>query len=216
MTMRLQEVHPALVHYPLALLPTSVLADVLGRLTGSDRLHELGRYTMPLAAASGLVAGVFGFIAQESVEADGEAHDLLVTHRTLNLAAVALSALMVKERLRTKRPSWTYLFGGLAGLSVVGYSAYIGGKMVYTHGVGVEAAAGVREAAAPEVAFGTAAEVVRQSVRHVASGVRHALRDAMQGELIPALRPSERNGASRSEAPAPRAGSPRTSDPPAR
>lgn len=50
MTMRLQEVHPATVHAPITLLPLSLTADVLGRLTGNDGLLELGRRTMPLAA----------------------------------------------------------------------------------------------------------------------------------------------------------------------
>jgi uncharacterized membrane protein len=43
--MRLQEVHPATVHAPITLLPLSLAADVLGRLTGNDGLLELGRRT---------------------------------------------------------------------------------------------------------------------------------------------------------------------------
>src|SRR5690606_1547000 len=60
MSMRLQEIHPALVHYPIALLPTSIVADTIGRVIGSQSLMDLGRRTMPLAVVSAAAAGVFG------------------------------------------------------------------------------------------------------------------------------------------------------------
>ncbi len=50
MKMRLQEIHPSLVHYPLALLPLSIGADLIGRATGNKAPQDLARATMPLAA----------------------------------------------------------------------------------------------------------------------------------------------------------------------
>ncbi|HWC55794.1 MAG TPA: DUF2231 domain-containing protein, partial [Sphingomicrobium sp.] len=76
MAMKLHELHPSLVHFPLALLPLSIGADLLGRVTGSESLLDLGRRTMPLAAAGGLVAGVAGLMAQTEVKAEGGAMDL--------------------------------------------------------------------------------------------------------------------------------------------
>jgi len=46
---------------------------------------------MVVSAASGLVAGVAGLIAQEEVNIAGDAMDTLIAHRNLNLAAVALT-----------------------------------------------------------------------------------------------------------------------------
>src|ERR1051325_12054388 len=89
MAMKLHEVHPAIVHFPLALFPLSIGADLLGRATGDETLMEIGKKTLPLAIASGLIAGVAGLMAQTEVEADGKSLDLLKTHRTLNLATVA-------------------------------------------------------------------------------------------------------------------------------
>ena len=59
MAVRLEEVHPAIVHYPLA-LPVAVGADLLGRATGSDALATVGRTLMPIAAASAVVSAVTG------------------------------------------------------------------------------------------------------------------------------------------------------------
>lgn len=42
MAMRLHELHPSLVHFPIALLPTSIGSDLVGTLTRSRRLLELG------------------------------------------------------------------------------------------------------------------------------------------------------------------------------
>ncbi|CAN5510937.1 hypothetical protein BH24GEM3_BH24GEM3_05080 [soil metagenome] len=188
MTMRLQEIHPALVHMPIALLPTSLGADALGLLTGSETLLEMGRRTIPLAAASALLSGVFGFIAQETIEAEGEAYDQLVTHRNLNLGLVRLTALMARSRTRRSRPSVGYLALGLAGLGAMSYSAYLGGKMVYEHGVGVEAAGGVRTDLAPEVRLDNLGEVTELAVRHLEQGVRHTLGHLAEGgEVVPAL-----------------------------
>ena len=92
MAVGLQEMHPAMVHFPIALLPLSLGADALGRVTGDYALLEMGRRTMPLAAAGAVTAAVFGLIAQEAVHAEGQAHDLLVTHRTLNAGLVGVTA----------------------------------------------------------------------------------------------------------------------------
>ncbi|HEX2197909.1 MAG TPA: DUF2231 domain-containing protein, partial [Burkholderiales bacterium] len=94
MALRLHEIHPSLVHYPLALFPASVLADLFGRLTGSRGLMKTGAALMPLAAGSAVVTGAAGLVAQESVRHEGRAHDLLVTHRSLNLGLIGLSVAM--------------------------------------------------------------------------------------------------------------------------
>ena len=190
MGMRLQEVHPSIVHFPLAFLPLSIGADLLGRATGSDTLRDLGRATMPLAAVSAALAAVAGLVAQEEVNATGEAHDMLVTHRNLNLALVGTAAGMAVWRSKQKEPSAGYLALGLAGLAAMTYTAYLGGHMVYEHGVGVLDAAGLRDGVSPELAPGSMAEAARTAGRDIKSGLRHVLEDTRRGEIAPQLRRS--------------------------
>jgi uncharacterized membrane protein len=185
--MRIQEIHPALVHFPIALIPTSLAADALGRATGSQALMEVGRKTMPVAAASAAISGIFGLVAQEAVEAQGEAREMLITHRTLNLGLIALTSVMAVQRSRRRRPTRGYLLAGAAGTLVMGYSAYLGGKMVYELGVGVRSAGGLREGEAPEVRPGNLTEAARTSARHIRDGARHALADLGEGEVAPTL-----------------------------
>lgn len=187
MAMRLQELHPAIVHFPIALLPTALGADILGRLTGNQTLLDAGRRTMPLVAVSAVVAGIAGLIAQEAVEVEGETHDLLVTHRNLNLGLIGLTVVMAQKRVRRTRPTAGYLLAGAAGVGLMSYTAYLGGQMVYDHGVGIKPAGGVKNDQAPEIRAENAGEVAQLAARHVEHGARHALEHLRQGKIAPAL-----------------------------
>ena len=188
MAVRLQEVHPAIVHYPLALLPVAVGADLLGRATGSEALASVGRTLMPVAAASAIVSAVTGLVAQEEVQADGEAADLLVTHRSLNLGLVTLSTALAVHRVRQKEsPGAGYFALALAGLGAMAYSAYLGGKMVYEHGLGVKPADGLRDDPPPELSASNARQIARRVGQDVERGIAHTIEDYRHGDVLPAL-----------------------------
>ena len=188
MAVRLQEVHPSIVHFPIAAIPIAVGADLLGRVTGNEALMETGRMLMPVAAASAAISAATGLIAQEEVKAEGRAHDLLVTHRNLNLSLTALTTALATWRWTRDRATPGYLALALAGIGAMGYSAYLGGKMVYEHGVGVKPADGVRDGDSPELTPSQAGEVVRRVVDDVERGIPHVVDDLRRGEIAPALR----------------------------
>lgn len=204
MAMRLQEIHPALVHYPLAFLPLAIGADLLGRTTGNRSLKDMGRMGMALAAGSAALAAVAGLAAQEEVDVEegSEAYEMLVTHRTLNVGLVAVGTSMAVWRWREREASPGYLALGLAALGVVGYSAYLGGKMVYEHGLGVEAADGIyeEEHPVPEITRETAGQALRYAARDVAAGARHAVQQTRGGEIAPRLGIGKRVGAGNGQA----------------
>jgi uncharacterized membrane protein len=185
--MRLQELHPALVHFPIAILPASLAIDAVGRVTDDDSLMSAGRLGIVASAAGALVAGVAGLIAQEGSRFDKESHEILVTHRNLNLAVIGLTTWMARRRLRADRPSLRYLAAGLAGMGVMSYSAYLGGHMVYEMGVGVKRAGGIVPSRAPRVEPGRAGEVARVAASNVVDGIRHAVEDLVRGEVTPRL-----------------------------
>ena len=187
MALRLHEVHPSIVHFPLVLFPAAVLADLAGRLTGSTALMRLGKRLMPVAAGSALLSGAAGLVAQEAVRHEGRAHQLLVTHRNINLGLIAASVVMSVVRARRHKPGAGYLVAGLGALAAMQYTAYLGGKMVYEHGVGVRPAAGVKEEASPEIRPGAMREAMRSSLHNASHGARHAADDLRRGEIAPAL-----------------------------
>ena len=188
MALRLHEIHPSLVHYPLALFPASVFADLLGCVTGSRALKRLGAKLMPLAAGSAVATGAAGLVAQEAVKAQGRAHDLLVTHRNMNLGLIGLSIAMSVLRSRRVDPGPAYLLAGVAAVGAMSYTAYLGGKMVYEHGLGVRPAGGLDEARSPEITRATARDALQATRTNALHGARHATQQLRAGEIAPSLR----------------------------
>lgn len=202
MAMRLHEIHPSLVHFPLTLLPAALVLDAAGQLTGRRSLMNAARTLSVSAAVTGMAAGVAGLIAQQTVRAEGEAHDALVTHRNLNLALLGATAALAGVRATRRRPGPLYLATGLAGVAAMSYTAYLGGKMVYAHGVGVEERGGVLEDQSVEIRRGSLLRALQTAVLDIGRGLAHIVRGLLQGEIAPLLRGgrNRESGAHRAQA----------------
>lgn len=184
---RLNELHPSLVHFPIALMPVAIGADLIARVTGSRRLAEVGRVLMPVAAASAAVSAAAGLVAAVEANAQEKAGDLLVTHRNMNLSLTAVSALMAAWRWGEDEPSAGYLALGLAGIGAMSYSAYLGGKMVYEHGVGVKPADGLHDGDSPELAPGHLGEAAKRAAADLKASIPPVVDDLKAGRLAPSI-----------------------------
>lgn len=189
MDFRLHEVHPALVHFPIALMPLSIGADLLGALTGSPAMTRLGRQTIIPAAASALAAGLAGMVAQEHVNLDSDqTRRTLITHRNLNLMATVSAGIMAWRRM-SYRPNETpgagYLGMGMGLLAGLTYSAMLGGKVVYRHGLGVENAGGIYKDPSVEYAHNDPIDLIRQTGKSLGTGVKHLAQELAQGDILP-------------------------------
>jgi uncharacterized membrane protein len=187
MTIRLQQMHPALVHFPIALLPMAVAADLLGHFTGSRSLHSFGQKSIVLAAAGAAAAVVSGLIAGEEVNVEGDARDMLMTHRNLNVVATIVASCMAVVRSRRQTPGAVYLGVGVAGAGLVGYTAYLGGKLVYESGAGVDPAHGVYRPHAPALGAGKPGTFFKAAATDLVHGVEHMAKEVGSGKLAPTL-----------------------------
>lgn len=191
MAMGLQEIHPAVVHMPLALAPLSIVSDLAGFAADDPSLEAVGRATIGLAAAAAGIAAVTGLIAQEEVIAEGRAADHLVTHRNLNIVGgIALAGMALWRRDHQPGPGYLALGAGVLGTMF--YTAYLGGKMVYDHGVGVKAAGGTR-GDVPELRWGESRQAARAALADVREGAAHVAGDIRDGKLAPSLRRRSRS-----------------------
>jgi uncharacterized membrane protein len=184
MPMRLSELHPSNVHFPVVLVPLAVGADAVGYLTGSRRAREMGETCIVGATIAAAVAGVFGLIAQEEVELDDAGRDVLKTHRTLNLCGLAAVGTMALLRVRREKPSLGYVLAGLGVCAVVAVSAYLGGRLVYDHGAGVARTRGTHD---PDLHLRDALAITARAAKDVGRGVVHAAKDTAKGDILPAL-----------------------------
>lgn len=187
MSMRLSEIHPSLVHFPITLIPLAIGADAVGNATGNRKLNYVGKLAIAGAAISASVAGIFGLIAQEEVSLDEEGEQVLRTHRTLNVGLLGALTTMAVVRSSRKRPSAGYLLVGFSVLAVTFFSAYLGGKLVYDHGAGVKrVGVGARD---QEITPRNTVRAATQAAKDLGRGVKHAAEDARHGDFLPALKP---------------------------
>lgn len=188
MTLRLTEIHPSTVHLPIALAPASLALDALGSATRSKGMLNAGRLLIGAAFASAVVAGVTGALAQGAAKVEkGEPSDLLTTHRTMNVALTVLLGGMAAERAVVREPGRGYFALGLLAMGAMGYSAYLGGRMSYEHGIGVARADGLRERA--EIGRDSIYAVVEATVASLGRAVQESWNDIVAGRFLPALRP---------------------------
>ena len=135
-------IHPAIVHYPIALVTLSVIADVLGYLRSSESLHAVGWWALlgtAIGAALALVAGLFD-MNREKIE--DETHKRVHTHMKVGFTVfAAIAALTVWRWLiytdQTYRLAWGYLVVALLVLGLTFFQGWLGGELVFADGVGV-------------------------------------------------------------------------------
>lgn len=187
MAIRLEQIHPTVVHFPIALLPLAVGADLLGAITGSASLRGFGRKAIAAAAVGAVASAVTGLIAGEEVNVEGPSRDKLMTHRNLNAVVTIVASSMAIWRANNDRPNATYLATGLAGVGVLAYTAYLGGQLVYEHGVGVRPAEGVYRPEAPALGADATARFLKDATIGLAHGAEHMVEEVRQGYLAPAI-----------------------------
>lgn len=189
MSIRLQEIHPSVVHFPIALIPAALGLDAIGRATRKPGLMDAGRALMPVAAASAVVSAAAGVLAQGALRyPDETGRELLVTHRHVNAVVTAGTLALAALRWRRGEPSNSYLAAGAGILAALGYSASLGGKMVYEHGLGVKLAGGVIEERAPEIKPGQLGHAVKVAGADVAEATRQSVQALKDGEIAPETR----------------------------
>jgi len=180
MAMRVHELHAATVHAPLVVLPAAALLDLAAALSGDRRQAALGRKLWWLGVGAGAVAGVAGMAASQEIKAeDARNEDMMWLHGAANFA-ILLGATGIALWRSFRRPSVASSAIGLGACGVAVYTAYLGGEMVYGHGVGVRsmpwiAPTGVRES--PSLLSASAPAVF---LRDAVGGLRWLLRRTLR------------------------------------
>lgn len=141
--------HPLVVHFPIALLIVGFLFDVFGLLLRKDWAKRAGAALIVLGSLGALAAMLSGSAAEETVEASLseagervlEAHEALGQGTAYAWLAIAALRVLIATPLLKKGQSvaWgAYVLGAMAGLAMIALTAYRGGELVYTYGGGVQ------------------------------------------------------------------------------
>jgi uncharacterized membrane protein len=180
MAMHVHELHAASTHAPLVILPAAALVDLAAAVSGDRRQGALGRKLWWLGVGAGALAGVAGMAASQEIKAeDARSEDMMWLHGAANLGIV-LGATGIALWRTFRKPSVAAASVGLGACALALYTAYLGGEMVYAHGVGVRtmpwiAPTGVRRS--PSVLSAAApATFVRDAIKGFAWLLRRTVR----------------------------------------
>lgn len=137
-------IHPLIVHFPIALLSCFLVLDLLASLVRSRQLSFVAGWFLALGTLGALAAAAAGLRAALTVPHPPQVHEILDHHRFFALNTVALAVLLLLWRLlnraRFSLPGRiVYLL--LAGFMLINLTiaADYGGLMVYKYGVAVRA-----------------------------------------------------------------------------
>lgn len=135
--------HPLLVHFPVALISIAAVFHVVATATRNKTCAVLAHTTLWLGALLALPTVVLGWQAFNSVNHDEAGHAAMLAHRSWALGTLAALALLAGwDAWRNKAettPAW-WFSGTVIGVWIlVGVTAWHGGELVYRHGLGVMA-----------------------------------------------------------------------------
>jgi uncharacterized membrane protein len=138
----LWEIHPSLVHFPIALLIAGLCTDLYALTRRSLGAGHVATGLYVAGVAAGLVTGLAGLLAFYTVPSahTEQAHDQVVWHLGLALASVVLFAGVAWVRWRgwAQLPSVGSLVVGLVAVGLLTAAGYLGGHIVYHGAMGVE------------------------------------------------------------------------------
>ncbi|HKD74780.1 MAG TPA: DUF2231 domain-containing protein [Ktedonobacterales bacterium] len=99
-TIRPAELHPIIVHFPIALLITSVVLDVIALITRRRHLLYGATWVLAFGVAGALAAGLTGSLSEHSAHiTSASVSQILATHQALGFATGVVFASLLGLRL---------------------------------------------------------------------------------------------------------------------
>lgn len=137
-------IHPMLIVFPLGLLATSVIFDIVYLVNQNATFVVVSYWTILAGIIGGLAAAVFGFWDWLTIPGGTRAKRIGAWHGVVNVVVVALFAgsWLLRHADPAFIPSRTALILSFAALGLALISGWLGGELVEKLAIGVAANAG--------------------------------------------------------------------------
>jgi len=132
-------VHPILVVFPLGLLSTAVVFDLVGLGSRDGSWHVIAFWMIAAGIVGGVLAAVTGFLDYRGIPRDTRARSVARLHGAGN--AVVLALFVVSWLLRRPdpaHPATIALVLSFAGVAVALAAGWLGGELVQRLGMAVD------------------------------------------------------------------------------
>ncbi|WP_305908233.1 DUF2231 domain-containing protein [Methylomarinum sp. Ch1-1] len=139
----MENIHPLLVHFPIAFLSAFILVDFAGSLAGKASWRQAAGWFLYLGTLTAALTVAAGLAAAASVSHGDNVHAIMERHQYMGISILLLASLLSLWRLLSRgviqggaNVLYLLLVAVLGGLVVL--TADLGGLMVYKYGVAVE------------------------------------------------------------------------------
>ncbi|MGC4804756.1 DUF2231 domain-containing protein [Micromonospora sp. DT233] len=133
-------VHPMLITFPVGLLITAVIFDVVDTVGGPRFLGEVAYWNITVGLIGGLLAAAAGAFDLLAIPTGTRAKRVGLSHAAANLAVILLFAAVWAVRLNadSRAAGGALVAIELVALAILLGSAWLGGELVDRLGVGVD------------------------------------------------------------------------------
>ena len=132
-------VHPMLIVFPLGLLATSIIFDIITLSTSDGKWSTMAWYMIAAGIIGGLLAAVFGLIDWLGIPSNTRAKAVGLWHGSLNVVVVLLFILSwVLRRGDPASPTGLALALSFGAVVIAVVAGWLGGELVDRLGVGVD------------------------------------------------------------------------------
>ena len=132
-------IHPMLIPFPLGLLATSVIFDVIHLVTGGESWAEIAYWMIVAGIVGGLVAAPFGWIDWFAIPSGTRAKSIGLWHGVGNVVVLLLFAVSwLMRRDVPEEPGTLPFVLSLVGVALAAVTGWLGGELVDRLGVGVD------------------------------------------------------------------------------
>ncbi|MBE9504091.1 MAG: DUF2231 domain-containing protein [Proteobacteria bacterium] len=140
----MMNIHPMLVHFPIALLNAFFLMELLGYLLKKSELRIAATWMLYLGTLGALATVVAGFRAASGAPHSHEIHQIMSSHTYYGISVLALSIVLsvwrfTNKGVYSKKGQIGSLCVALIMIIILTFGADLGGLMVYKYGVAVKA-----------------------------------------------------------------------------
>ena len=132
-------IHQMMVVFPLGLLTTSVVFDIIYLITEQGRWADIAYWIIAAGLVGGVLAAIFGLVDWLAIPANTRAKAIGLYHAIGNAIVLVLFAISWWLRSpKSNRPELLAIILSFMGVALAGVTAWLGGELVVRLGVGVD------------------------------------------------------------------------------